>query len=54
MPRHFADFIATASSRGVLILPQHIPISVAVEELLLIWNATDSEEWTNRVCYLPL
>lgn len=54
MPRHFADFIATASSPGVLILPQHIPISVAVEELLLIWNATDSEEWTNRVCYLPL
>lgn len=54
MPTHFANFIATATSPGALVIPQHVPISVAVEELLLIWSATDAEEWINRVCYLPL
>jgi len=28
--------------------------AIAVEALLLIWHATQAEEWTNRICYLPL
>jgi hypothetical protein len=39
MPRHFAAFIATATSPGVLIIPQRLPIATAVEDLLLIWCA---------------
>lgn len=54
MPRHFAEFIATEASAGLLVVPQHLPPSVAVDELLLIWGASDAEEWTNRICYLPL
>jgi hypothetical protein len=54
LPRHFAEFIAAETSPGLLVVPQYLPISVAVEELLLIWSASDAEEWTNRVCYLPL
>jgi predicted nuclease of predicted toxin-antitoxin system len=54
MPQHFAEFIATRMSPGVLVLPQHMPVSLAVEELLLIWGATEAEEWTNRICYLPI
>jgi hypothetical protein len=54
MPRHFADFIATEPSAGLLVVPQHLPLSAAVEDLLLIWSASDAEEWTNRICYLPL
>ena len=54
MPRHFADFIARQSSPGVLVIPQHIPPNRAVDDLLLIWEATEAEEWIDRIRYLPL
>jgi len=49
MPRHFGEFLSRASSPGVLIFPQYLPIRVVVEELVLIWSATDAAEWTNRI-----
>jgi hypothetical protein len=33
----------------VLIFPQYLPIGVVVEELVLIWAATDASEWTDRL-----
>ncbi len=54
MPDHFAVFIITHTSAGLIIVPQHLAISTAVEELLLIWAATEAHEWTNRIVYLPL
>lgn len=54
MPRHFADFIAGAPSSGVLLVPQYLPVSVVSEQILLIWSATDSSEWRNRLFYLPI
>lgn len=54
MPRHFARFIANQDSSGVLIVPQHLPLAVVVDELLLVWDASEAEEWTNRIAYLPL
>ena len=54
MPRHFADFIGENVSSGVLVVPQHVPAAVVVENLLLIWIATEAEEWVNRICFLPL
>ncbi len=54
MPRHFAEFVQSRQSAGVIIIPQHLPVSAVVEELLLISSATSSEDWTNRICYLPL
>jgi hypothetical protein len=54
MPRHFASFIASQSSAGVLIVPQNLPISQAVEELILVWVASEAEEWINRIYSLPL
>ena len=47
MPQHFAAFIQTATSAGLLIVPQKYPISSTVEELLLIWSGSEAEEWTN-------
>jgi phosphate transport system ATP-binding protein len=26
----------------------------AIEELILIWRATDAEEWANTICPIPL
>ena len=54
MPWHFADFIGNNTSSGVLVVPQHVPAPVVVENLLLIWSATEAEEWIDRICYLPL
>jgi hypothetical protein len=54
MPRHFGEFITTETSPGVLVVPQHLAISAVVDDLLLVWGATDAAEWTNRICYLPL
>ena len=54
MPYHFAEFIKTQMSPGLLIVPQRMSIPAAVEELLLIWSASEPDEWVNRVCHLPL
>ncbi len=49
MPHHFGGFLSRASSPGVLIFPQYLPIGVVVEELVLIWAATDASEWSDRL-----
>ena len=54
MPQHFAEFMQHRKSSGVLIVPQHLSYSTVVEELLLIWTASEAEEWINRIAYLPL
>lgn len=54
MPGHFAEFIAHTFSPGLLLIPQHLPVAVAVEDILLIWGASDAEEWVNQIRYLPL
>lgn len=54
MPRHFARFIARNTSPGILVVPQHLSVAAAVEDLLLIWNASEAEEWINRICFLPV
>ena len=45
MPYAFGTFIAKGTSPGVIILPQGIPLKVAMFEILLIWSASDAEEW---------
>lgn len=54
MPRHFADLIGNQKSSGVVIIAQKVDVSVAIEELLLIWAASDAEEWINLIVDLPL
>ena len=54
MPKHFADFILHHSSPGVFIIAQTVSVRVAIEELLLIWTASESEEWRNLIVELPL
>jgi hypothetical protein len=54
MPRHFGEFIREKTSPGVFVISQRHPPAQAAEELLLIWSATEAEEWENRICSLPL
>jgi hypothetical protein len=39
---------------GVLIVPQSLPVVVAIEELLLVWAASDAEDWINMILPIPL
>ncbi len=54
MPRHFARFIATTPSPGLIVLSQRLPVIATVEDLLLVWSATDADEWKNRIWFFPL
>ena len=55
MPRHFGEFLQVrGSSPGVLLVPQYLPIGEAIDELVLIWGASDAQEWENRILRIPL
>jgi predicted nuclease of predicted toxin-antitoxin system len=54
MPRHFADFILQHQSPGVFIVTQNVSVRTAIEELLLVWATSGSEEWTNLIVEIPL
>jgi len=54
MRHHFANFIVDSNSPGVLIISQNLSLRRAIDELILIWTASDSEEWINRIIELPL
>ncbi len=54
MPKHFAEFLATEASAGVIVVPQKLGVNAAVEDLILIWGASESDEWINRIQSLPL
>ncbi|MEP7340808.1 MAG: DUF5615 family PIN-like protein [Acidobacteriota bacterium] len=54
MPTYFANFVATQHSSGLVLLAQKLPISIAIEELLLIWEASEAEEWIDTFKWIPL
>lgn len=53
MPRYFAEFISIMTSPGLLIVSQKLDVRSAIEELILIWTASEAEEWINAVCAIP-
>jgi hypothetical protein len=69
MPHEFARFLQrfaehgirleTVTERvvvspGIFIVPQKMPLGVAIESLQMIWAASDAAEWYDRVVRLPL
>jgi len=54
MPQHFQRFVTKATSPGVVLIRGGVSIGAAIEELTLIWSATEAEEWTNRLVWIPL
>jgi Domain of unknown function (DUF5615) len=54
MPAHLVLFLEKGSSPGVIIVSQELDIGAAIEDLLLIWAATDAEEWVGRLGFVPL
>jgi hypothetical protein len=55
MPAHFSTFAnAGKQSAGVFLVSQSLDVGTAIEELLLIWLASEAAEWENRLVWLPL
>jgi len=54
MPSNFARFVKAAHSPGVILLREGISIAAAIEEIILIWSASEAEEWTDRLMWIPL
>jgi hypothetical protein len=55
MPGHFADFLeARGSSPGVFLVKQRTPVVDVIDSLVLIWAATDADEWRDRIVEFPL
>lgn len=54
MPAHFAERIINAPSVRCIVVPQSMAIRAVVEDLVLIWMASEAEEWINRIRALPL
>jgi len=38
----------------LIIISQDVDVGQAIEELLLIWAATEAEEWENAALFVPL
>ncbi|MGH9611095.1 MAG: DUF5615 family PIN-like protein [Bryobacteraceae bacterium] len=54
MPWHFGAFLMSGrSSPGVFWVSQHAPIGEVIDALVLIWAASDPEEWRNRIVNIP-
>ena len=54
MPDNFAQFVAAHDSPGVFIVPPGLRLAGVAEELILICEASESDEWVNRITYIPL
>ena len=54
MPGHFSDFLMKyGSSPGVFLVSQRTSIGEVIDALLLIWAASDAEDWANKILEVP-
>ena len=55
MPVHFRDhLLAGRHLPGLFILSERISLGDMIEELLLIWEVAEAEEYVDRLEYLPV
>src|SRR5438105_221976 len=54
MPAHFADFIQRRESPGVIVISQRVSVGLAIEELALVWEASDAGEGVDLIVEFPL
>lgn len=55
MPAQFRAFRkAGRHNSGVFLITQSLDVGIAIEEILLIWLASEAAEWENRLEWLPL
>ncbi len=54
MPSHFGDFLqAHGHCPGVFLVKQNTPLADVIEDLIMVWAASDADEWRNRTIEIP-
>lgn len=53
MPSAFAEFVLRTTSPGLLIVSQRADLLNTIEDLLLVWVASDAAEWINQLGTIP-
>jgi len=53
IPSAFAEFLSANTSSGVILVPQYLPVGIAIESLLRVWEEYTPEEWINRIVRVP-
>ncbi len=54
IPGYFARFREARPTPGLNVSSQDLEIGAAIEELLLIWVATEAEEWVDHLGFVPV
>jgi len=54
MPGWFLNLMERQTCPGLILVPDTMTIRDAIEDLLLIWQLSDAEEWINQMRRLPL
>lgn len=50
---HFAEFILSSTSSGVILVPSSLSIGEAIERLLLMWERWEASDMQNQIWWLP-
>lgn len=54
MSRYFLERLyAGKPNFGIFVVPQQAALGEVIESLLLVWAASQAEEWRNQITYLP-
>ncbi len=54
MPRYFGEFLeAHGGCPGVFLVKQRAPVADVIEALVMVWAASDADEWKNRILEIP-
>ena len=53
LPGHFAEFVATQTSPGLIVVSRKLAVGRAAELLHLLWAASEAEEYVNVIYDLP-
>ena len=54
MPEQFGRFITSGESPGVFVVSQRADLSLVIDELILVWEASEAEEYVNSIRAIPL
>jgi hypothetical protein len=55
MPAHATDRLAKAQPfPGRIMIRQSLPLADAINNVMLIWSASEAEEWAGLIVFLPL
>jgi|TARA_B100002003_G_C14076655_1_gene517955 hypothetical protein len=55
MPRHVTEHLHSGHhTHGVFLIKRNSSLSEIIEDLILVWSSSGSEEWRDQLLYLPL